>query len=265
MFVSDADHRGGLALIAETAVSRNRRDFVRAVLPAAHRLFTCDEVSYSRFELGSSTRGIDFAGFPTQPMQVPRAELALLRRPGDHPVLNGWILAGRTGAVRLSDLHSRGELDRMPFFQEFFVPRRLRFAAYVVLDQSPTHVAALGLGRRGRDFTDAERDAFEHVRIPLAAVWRLVARPSRPAETAAADGRVDLTPAEGQVVSLVLRGLRNSAIAAELRVSTKAVEQHLTHVYRKYGVTSRTALVLAHIGSVSEARVSPIAVPPAGE
>ena len=41
---------------------------------------------------------------------------------------------------------------------------------------------------------------------------------------------------------LAARGLNNSAIAAELFVSVKAVEFHLTRVFRKMGIRNRTQL-----------------------
>jgi DNA-binding CsgD family transcriptional regulator len=51
-----------------------------------------------------------------------------------------------------------------------------------------------------------------------------------------------LTPAELRVVELAVQGLSNKAIAQALFVSIHTVEVHLTHAYRKLGVTSRTQL-----------------------
>ncbi|MDX6485259.1 MAG: hypothetical protein QOF43_412 [Gaiellaceae bacterium] len=53
-----------------------------------------------------------------------------------------------------------------------------------------------------------------------------------------------LTTHELQVVRLVQRGATNREAAAELFVSPKAIEYHLTNVYGKLGVRSRTELVL---------------------
>ena len=46
-------------------------------------------------------------------------------------------------------------------------------------------------------------------------------------------------------MTLLVRGYDNRAISLALGVSVKAVEQHLTHVFRKLGVDSRTQLALA--------------------
>ena len=44
---------------------------------------------------------------------------------------------------------------------------------------------------------------------------------------------------------LVARGMTNRAVAAELLVSTKTVEVHLTRIYSKLGVSSRAQLIAA--------------------
>ncbi len=64
----------------------------------------------------------------------------------------------------------------------------------------------------------------------------------RPARAPARVG-TDLTPQEQAVAHLVGRGLTNREAAAELVVSAKTVEHHLSRVYAKLGVRSRTELV----------------------
>ncbi|MFI7061018.1 AAA family ATPase [Kribbella sp. NPDC050124] len=56
------------------------------------------------------------------------------------------------------------------------------------------------------------------------------------------DPRRQLTPQELQIALLVADGARNRDIATSLFLSPKTVEAHLTRVYRKLGVTSRTQL-----------------------
>ena len=56
-----------------------------------------------------------------------------------------------------------------------------------------------------------------------------------------------LTPREMEVLRLVSEGLTNHQIARRLGLSVRTVEAHLTHVYDKLGVASRTeAVLLAH-------------------
>ncbi|MEV3994012.1 LuxR family transcriptional regulator [Streptomyces sp. NPDC049837] len=83
--------------------------------------------------------------------------------------------------------------------------------------------------------------------------WRTPAtaalRALRGGEEAGADPIAELTAAERRVAALAAEGCTNRAIAARLYVTTSTVEQHLTRIYRKLRVKSRTdlaALVAAH-------------------
>jgi LuxR family maltose regulon positive regulatory protein len=57
-------------------------------------------------------------------------------------------------------------------------------------------------------------------------------------------GAFGLTPTQTQVAELVAGGRRNDEIASELGVHTKTVEWHLSRMYRKLGVRSRTELAV---------------------
>jgi DNA-binding CsgD family transcriptional regulator len=52
----------------------------------------------------------------------------------------------------------------------------------------------------------------------------------------------ELTAAERRVAELVAEGLQTKQVAAALFVSPKTVEGHLTSIYAKLGVHSRTEL-----------------------
>jgi DNA-binding CsgD family transcriptional regulator len=55
----------------------------------------------------------------------------------------------------------------------------------------------------------------------------------------------ELTAQEHQIAALVAAGASNKDVAAQLFLSTKTVEAHLTRIYRKLGVSSRTQLARA--------------------
>lgn len=55
-------------------------------------------------------------------------------------------------------------------------------------------------------------------------------------------GDISLTPQEEAVTKLVSQGFSNREVAAELFVSAKTVQYHLTHVYAKLGIRSRVDL-----------------------
>jgi DNA-binding CsgD family transcriptional regulator len=55
---------------------------------------------------------------------------------------------------------------------------------------------------------------------------------------------VGLTPREVEVLALVARGSSNKEIARRLSISAKTVGNHVEHIYRKIGVTSRAGAAL---------------------
>ena len=55
-------------------------------------------------------------------------------------------------------------------------------------------------------------------------------------------GLESLTPSERQVAELAAESLTEKDIAQALFVSTKSVEDHLSSVYRKLGISSRSEL-----------------------
>ena len=60
-----------------------------------------------------------------------------------------------------------------------------------------------------------------------------------------ASGWASLTPAELSVVKLVAEGLSNQQVAERLFVAPRTVGTHLTHVYAKLGISTRTELAVA--------------------
>ena len=78
---------------------------------------------------------------------------------------------------------------------------------------------------------------------------RVVASPRLPVEPKPGSrdcGR--LTPREQEVLSLLALGLSNAAIARRLVVTKRTVQNHVSNIYSKLGVTSRTEAALVAIG-----------------
>jgi DNA-binding CsgD family transcriptional regulator len=110
-------------------------------------------------------------------------------------------------------------------------------AARAVLERGRAHLRA---GRRSVA-AGVLVDARERFAAMGAALW--AARADEELERAAPGSTSgDLTPAEGRIVGLVVRGMKNREIAQALYISVATVEAHLTRVYRKLGVRSRSAL-----------------------
>lgn len=87
--------------------------------------------------------------------------------------------------------------------------------------------------------TEAAR-MFAQLPAPL---WlEQVERELRRASPRPSRDRDRLTAAEARVAALVAAGRRNKEIAAELYTTVGTVETHLTRIYRKLGIRSRTEL-----------------------
>lgn len=65
-----------------------------------------------------------------------------------------------------------------------------------------------------------------------------------------ADALARLTPQQFRVVSMLAEGLLNKQIAYELNVKEATIKAHMTEIFRKLGVHSRTQAVLA-LGSLA--------------
>ncbi|WP_427130481.1 AAA family ATPase [Pseudarthrobacter sp. S9] len=77
-----------------------------------------------------------------------------------------------------------------------------------------------------------------------------------------AAGADDLTEQEKSVAALVAAGLSNKEAAAELYVSVKTVQYHLTRIYAKLHITSRSGLAAAYPGRAADTAERSAKAPP---
>lgn len=156
-------------------------------------------------------------------------------------VARNWVLAH---SIRCRGLvaSAEGEVDRAESLLDRAVVQHQE-----VGDPFGTARASLGLGivrrrakqkRGAREAIQAALDGFEQ----LGAIgWADTAR----RELGRIGGRTreeGLTPAERRVAVLVAEGRTNREVAAALFLTERTVASHLSHVYAKLGVRSRTEL-----------------------
>jgi DNA-binding CsgD family transcriptional regulator len=153
-----------------------------------------------------------------------------------------WALAsaGRCRALLMSAQGDQ-EAASAALRQAFAAHERLAMPA----ELARTHLAAGEVARRAR----RKMAARDHVAAALGLFGRLGAAPW--AERAAAElarlgtsrgGGSGLTEAERQVAGLVAAGHTNREVAAELYMGLRTVEAHLSAIYRKLGIRSRSEL-----------------------
>ena len=111
---------------------------------------------------------------------------------------------------------------------------------YILKDEAlETLVSAVRAAARGESWLSPA--------VANEVVRRAVASPRLPTEPRQGGGE-RLTPREQEVLSLLALGLSNAAIARQLVVTKRTVQNHVSNIYGKLGVTSRTEAALVAIG-----------------
>jgi two-component system response regulator DegU len=198
----------------------------------------------------------------------------------DHPIVRAGLHAvleaaddvtvvaeGANGAdaLRLVAQHRPDVLVldvNLPDFNGVEVTRQLReqrtstaILALTVHDDSQTIFGLLESGADGYVLKDealetlasavraaAHGDSWLSPAVARQVVHRAVA-PAAPSSSPSAE-LSSLTPSERQVLSLLAQGLDNAAIAERLVVTKRTVQNHVSNIYGKLGVNSRTETML---------------------
>jgi DNA-binding NarL/FixJ family response regulator len=160
------------------------------------------------------------------PGQSGHAALALSCLPDDDPSARADLLVSAaehfaTGGLVLAEARARLYLGHA-------------LAAVGRLEEAE---AAVGRAKRLADTHGAAHLSELAVNVQR----RIGARRPR----SAAEARPALSEQEARICRLVVRGLSNRDIAANMFISVKTVEAHLTRVFRKLDVSSRSALISA--------------------
>jgi DNA-binding NarL/FixJ family response regulator len=150
---------------------------------------------------------------------------------------------GRIDVV-VCDVRLEGGAEGLELLARHGAPGGPRFLMLSAFDQPAIVRTAFECGAAGYLLKSAELDEIEQaIRIVAAggtvypeAVARSLASAQRPPS-----GR------ERQVISLVADGSSNDEIGRRLDLSTKTVESHLRRMFDRYGVLSRTELVVVAI------------------
>ena len=165
------------------------------------------------------------------------ADLRTLAERLGHP----WALATAARCDGVVLLAERAPAEAEPLLEE----AAARFQELGLPFDRARTLVALGTARRqskrlrtGREAVAEAERLFAEIGSPGWAAWARL-------ETARFGGRSaspGLTQTEERIAGLVRSGKTNKEVAAELTISVSAVERHLTRIYAKLGVRSRTEL-----------------------
>ncbi|MGI8519067.1 MAG: LuxR C-terminal-related transcriptional regulator [Actinomycetota bacterium] len=203
------------------ATIRRALDETQEPLGRSRLLPACVEIMLAARDVASARKAAD--------------ELTAIVLELDAPFLHA-VATSSMGAILLAEGDAQAALSRL----------RDAFVAWRELD-APHHAArvrvliglacrALGDGGGAEMEFDAARCSFEELgALPdLDRVVKLMAEPSdKPAGV--------LTPREVEVLELVASGKTNRAIATQLFLSEKTVARHVSNIFTKLGLSSRSA------------------------
>lgn len=239
------------------------------------------------FFAGHARGTADLAALAAESMQVPPADVRLLRRAA---LIHDVGRIGVPGSVwdKAGPLSSadRERMRMHVYFVEriFSRPEPLRRIGLLAathherMDGSGYHRAVGGAMLSASARLLAAADAFHAMRQPRphrpamardeavrelraevtdgrldpAAVDAVLAASGEQAGRSRAGGPAGLTTRETDVLVLLAEGMANKAIAGRLGISAKTVGNHVEHIYTKLGVTNRAAAAMQamHLGLV---------------
>jgi DNA-binding NarL/FixJ family response regulator len=237
--------RAALATVEAADVAASLTELPGLVMPALMDLVGADSVLWTELDPAAS---LDLSpgllpgrviSYP-EPLLTEETALALERHAADFPLICHTRPGGDGRPIRRSDLQSARSFRSSGIYADVARPLNADEMLAMALKPGTLHVC-VSLNRAVVDFTPANVDIVTWV-LPL--LTRRVACLAAPARCAAL-GSPDLTQRQEQVLRLAAEGLTDAAIGHRLDCSPRTVDKHLEHIYRKLGVSCRTAAIAA--------------------
>ncbi|MBA4247918.1 MAG: hypothetical protein C0444_06450 [Microbacterium sp.] len=151
------------------------------------------------------------------------------------PMVAELLEAPVPGSLRISDTLTPEQWHARPLYAQVYRPLGGEYQIGTLLEVDQGLVETLAVFRADSDFTDRELAMVEefarHVRATLARLRAAAAR----------DARGLLTSRQRQVLAQLESGATVRQAATALSISEKTLENHLQAIYRRLGVSSRTA------------------------
>lgn len=181
---------------------------------------------------------IAFRGSATERLRFGEAHRSYWKRMAEQ----GFLLGGGpwrdgTGELLLCDAGDRGSVLKVLYADPYTQSHVIGDIRVREWDAVMGHVLLAGLERAG-----AGAGSLELIRGGATAPPPGRRGPQPPRRTAAQE---ELTAHEVRIASMMLDGMTNKQIADAFTVSTRAVELHITRIYRKLDIRRRAQLAAA--------------------
>ncbi|HZZ50542.1 MAG TPA: LuxR C-terminal-related transcriptional regulator [Pseudonocardia sp.] len=241
--------RAALSVIEAADAARFVEELPALVLPALARAFGANSLGWTWCEVPVTSTEERYRAFPC-PLFDRETSLAFERHLVDFPLGVHTRPGGPGNPVRRSDLQSGHHYRTGRLYREVLRPLGIEEILATALRGPKVHVC-LSLHRDSSDFSPSSVDLLTQLRPLLER--RLVLLAGRAARVAPAV----LTPRQREVLTLVGRGLTDSAIGRQLGCSPRTVDKHLEHAYRRLGVRGRAEAVAVWLTPADVTATSP--------
>jgi DNA-binding CsgD family transcriptional regulator len=215
---------------------------VRTVVEGLPRLIASDVTTLSICDIPAGTRKV--VGIPRAAIGAEE-QACFNRLIHEHPLVRFHSTQAHGGAQRISDCVPDTQFRNTAVYSEYYARVGLDRVIALPVVASPRLVMSFVLNRKGRDFSDAERDLLDRLRPALANLYRF-AKLDAEASAAGVPEGARLTPREEEVLRWVRGGKTDREIAAIVGASVRTVQKHLANAYVKLGVENRTAAAMRY-------------------
>jgi DNA-binding CsgD family transcriptional regulator len=237
--------RAALATIEAADAAPTLAELPVLLLPALVNLVDADCALWT--EMDATSRHGQVTGTPVAPRRVfgypeplltEDLSLALEQHARDFPLTRHTRPGGDGRPIRRSDLQSMRSFRNSGIYTDVARVIGVDQMLAMAIRSGRLHIC-ISLNRAGRDFTATNVDIITQLR-PL-----LTRRVALLCATPHTNGVPQLTDRQRQILRLVADGLTDAAIAHRLDCSPRTVDKHLEHIYRRLGVSCRTAAIVA--------------------
>jgi DNA-binding NarL/FixJ family response regulator len=245
--------RAVLAVVEAADAAASLANLPGTLLPALMTLVGADCALWTELDIAAGSQPRLIVSYPG-PLLDEQTATAVEKHVQDFPLTRHTRPGGDGRPIRRSDLQSMRSFRSSGMYADVASKVGVDEMLAMALKTENLHVC-VSLNRSGPDFTPAAVDLLTQLQ-PL--LTRRVARlaASRADQLAVGGqvdrpGRADLTTRQQQVLRLVTAGLTDAAIGRRLGCSPRTVDKHLEHIYRRLGVSCRTAAIAATRTAVS--------------
>jgi DNA-binding CsgD family transcriptional regulator len=234
-------------IVGEDRADLPARGLPLSLLSDLKDLIHCDAVSFEGFDSGR--RETWFCGAVPNLDESACAEFEAAYgavhwqhywdcRPCCYPDRTGDL---RT-VIKIADFYSQRQWHGTGMYADLYRPQGMEHELMLTLPADPGGASGPGRTLRlflfrgpGSDFSEADRALLTLLRPHLHQAYLDAERRRHPLP--------ELTQRHRQLLDLLADGLTNAQIARRLGLSEGTVRTHLQHLYRRMGVSSRTAAV----------------------